>query len=523
MPRHCSVGGCRSRDNRDTRNAGITFHKLPKGESRRSLWITNAHRAKSWDPQTDFVYFCSKHFTPQSFELSGCSGIRRLKEDAFPTIFDIFSEVKSKRARPVQKQDVLLRKASCSGEQENLHHTDSDQPSESRTDHKSGAATEEVHEDVPAPSQEQPALQQVPQEKCSLSPHQDPTSSSPEQYMRRLPPPVGFYLSKEHSYAQLCPLLWRRRYNQAIDCLEKTLRQLHAARRRENRLRSTVLRLRDKQLKQALLVSKDDCKDRGGWTPGVENRGDQGDLNHKDSETAAGAEVCQDRRVDGLSPDTSSGSEEEVRCCFYCGRAQVQDGGQLTQKASQTSAGSRTQIVGLERPRTGGVVMDVATSKVQLHTPALSLTDSPKQSWLFDSKQKLCLSVMRDKESEVIGQEQESDLLHKLLFIQDSADGQVILVPVPVDEQLQSIGKMEGVPGEGPTILVSEVDLPGNMENLRESSGRASRDEPSCGGKHSEQRSVVSSTVVEMTEDIRERLKEHLEGFHLQLSTEFLN
>uniref|UniRef100_A0A8D0D0C2 THAP-type domain-containing protein n=1 Tax=Sander lucioperca TaxID=283035 RepID=A0A8D0D0C2_SANLU len=239
MPRHCSAGGCKSRDNRETRNAGITFHKLPKGATRRNLWITNSHRADYWDPQTDFVYFCSKHFTPESFELTGCSGIRRLKEDAFPTVFDSSSITKCKRpGTPQTQEDIAVR----------------GKTSEEPTVQRLVATAEETNENIPASSQEPSGVKQLLQQECNLSSAPVSRPLSPSCYMRRLPPPPGFYLPKEHSYAQLCPLLWRRRYDQAIDYLEKALRQLHAARRRENRLRSTVLRLRDKRLKHTLLV-----------------------------------------------------------------------------------------------------------------------------------------------------------------------------------------------------------------------------------------------------------------------------
>ncbi|XP_071355317.1 THAP domain-containing protein 7 [Trachinotus anak] len=498
MPRHCSAGGCRSRDNRETRNAGITFHKLPKGAPRRNLWISNSHRTDSWDPQTDFVYFCSKHFTPESFELTGCSGIRRLKDDAFPTLFDS-STAKCRRAGTLQRQDdTSVRKDK---EEHTRQEADRAQTSEEPTGQKS--ASEEA--------QEQLGLEQLSQQEHTASPPPEPHPFSPSQYMRRLPPPPGFYLSKEHSYAQLCPLLWRRRYDQAVDCLEKALRQLHAARRRENRLRSTVLRLRDKRLKHTLLGSQDGCKSRGSWTPGGGGRQGRGGSNQEESEdTGLFEERGEDRGVDHME---LGWSEEEKGFCLYCGRGQVQ-GGQVPHRRSKTKkevwptqkiqrgGGSRTedsQRVRLESPLDTKVEIndsDVSYSQVLLQSPRLHHV-IPAGVSLPDSVQ------FSDT------QEQHLDLQQQLFWIQDGAEGQVILVPVPAEDGLPGCLRMNGVADEAQAILVSELDL---KRDLREVTGGLIYDD------EDEQLSVV-----ERREDVRERLKEHLEGFHLQLSTNFIN
>ncbi|XP_029370706.1 THAP domain-containing protein 7 [Echeneis naucrates] len=306
MPRHCSAGGCKSRDNRETRDAGITFHKLPKRAARRNLWITNSHRAASWEPQTDFVYFCSKHFTSESFEVTSCSGIRRLKEDAFPTVFDTTSKNKGKGTS--QSQDYTpVRRSLCTGEQR----ANGDQTLEEPTGQRSVSA--ETHENKPASSQEPSGQEQLSLQEHATSPCGSPEARplSPSQYMRRLPPPPGFYLSKEHSYAQLCPLLWRRRYNQAIAYLEKAIRLLNAAKRRESRLRSTMLRLRDKKLKHTLLVSQDGCKSKASWAQARRT------TNQEDIEDTG---ILEDK---GVAHFGLGWSEEEKGFCFYCGRGQV--------------------------------------------------------------------------------------------------------------------------------------------------------------------------------------------------------
>ncbi|KAG7280000.1 hypothetical protein CRUP_034122 [Coryphaenoides rupestris] len=288
MPRHCSAGGCKCRDNRETRKAGVTFHKLPKGASRRNLWITNSHRKGLWDPQTDFVYFCSKHFTPESFELTGYSGIRRLREDAFPTVFDASLEPKRKGpGRPRKRDPIPLRKkpqalvaVQYMIQEDNMEaETAKEEEVQNLTPPKEQQHSLATEADVNTLAFSNEAASEAEnislQDACPSPP--DPQQSpplehpvSPSRYMRRLPPPPGFYLPKEHSYAQLCPLLWRRRYERAMDCLEKALRQLSAARRRENRLRTTLSRLREKRLRRA--PQDDGQKTKRDWLASGQSR-----------------------------------------------------------------------------------------------------------------------------------------------------------------------------------------------------------------------------------------------------------
>nr|XP_057903518.1 THAP domain-containing protein 7 isoform X2 [Doryrhamphus excisus] len=456
MPRHCSAGGCKSRDNRETRNAGVTFHKLPKETSRRNIWISNSHRADSWDPQTNFVYFCSKHFTPESFELASCSGIRRLREDAFPTVFGS-SATKYKWLGKILKQEE--RKSS------DKKSSDKCQAADESTIPRSVEA-EGTNEEIAESSQDTPEVAQQ-QEQASSLPSR---SVSPSRYMRRLPPRPGFYLPKEHSYAQLCPLLWRRRYDQAVDYLEKTLRHLHAARRRENRLRNALLRLRDKQQKQTLLALR-------GW---------------------------ETKPAKGGPADSSSWSAEK---CVYCGRGQVQGGGHRMSKSDKDVIKTKHQTAEmthkLERPLEGvGEEQNGTNPHVQVF-PHVSQSAEPLPGF-----------YRQDLEASS----------ESLLWVHSEADTQFILVPFPTEDHSQNYLKINNLADEvsSQANLGSNTDLKQDLEveNVEGLAGAGSPREDPCDSQH---HTVVDSSLVELSEDVREKLKEHLEGFHLQLSNEFAN
>ncbi|KAM4630978.1 THAP domain-containing protein 7 [Polymixia lowei] len=651
MPRHCSAGGCKSRDNRETRKAGITFHKLPKGTTRRNLWITNSHRSGLWDPQTDFVYFCSKHFTPESFELTGYSGIRRLREDAFPTVFETSPDSKRKGpGRPRKQEDIQVRKKLYSlkvetAEQERIQEeTDvAEKKDGEEAKKKDGGDGEKVKKTVPTnggqhgPTEETDANILVSSQVTSEAENPSQQGScasppaalqsapvvrphSPSRYMRRLPPPPGFYLPKEHSYAQLCPLLWRRRYDRAIDCLEKALRQLNSTRRRENRLRNALLRLREKRLKHTLLFSRDGSKSKGSCVPGVENgqcRGGEDRVgrssflaNHEESELDVETDdvgLCENRtgvQMDWgghLTADKNSGLEEEGGYCFYCGRGREDDGRQVACRVPKSrkdgqptvldgkwlqllkqfkskkkvvmaiEAGASQesdvnyyrpcdgtehvedlQLVVLERPLGKGVETPLnlqRDSKLpipqallqtqaqvglqQMTSDGVSLHETHVQYVQCGPgpQQGLILSDVCDGEGEHRGQGHDGEFQQPVFWIQESAEGQLLLVPVTTEDGQKRVVRMEGVAEDAQTILVSGVSFQrdfgqmtgDNRGQCSENMSRELRVEMASDDGHSGQQSNINSTTMVMREDVREKLKEHLEGFQLQLSNEFIN
>lgn len=338
MPRHCSAAGCKTRDTRETRNKGISFHRLPgKDLARRALWLTNCRRTDPqgtgpWNPTSEHIYFCSQHFEKDCFDVVGTSGYHRLKEDAVPTKFEPFSKLRKVAQTKRQKKKwfrkesdkegiPLLRKEAtlkmtpttdCSF----LHSENSVHSQHAQDNHTADSASVrtpelqssncalaphglsemDVRDEIIGTDEFPDSLLEVPHvvdsilnasnSNCVLnqaSLQADETESgsissvfhmsvsgvlannscqelqseseplrpvSPSMYMSRLPPPPGAYISSEHSYHVGNALQWKRRAEAAVEALEKVQRQLHACKRREQRLRLRIAALQQERMRE---------------------------------------------------------------------------------------------------------------------------------------------------------------------------------------------------------------------------------------------------------------------------------
>ncbi|CAH2319627.1 THAP domain-containing 7 isoform X1 [Pelobates cultripes] len=315
MPRHCSALGCTSRDSRQTRGNSISFHRLPrKDDPRRNLWIINCQRTDPsgkglWDPNSDYVYFCSKHFEKSCFEAVGTSGYHRLKEDAVPTIFLPFTKhrrsAKTKTQKRKTAKNAKAKRKPNLQRKFNLGLSENTGPSEdscqrfnsvpiSNLMNFHGLCPENV--DIPvdtAPAEgavattadhlAHPAATLEDMEVASVingpisdngldsNVRVDITSEmsevaqaagssikervstrpvSPSVYMLRHPQPPGAYIQSEHSYHVGNALLWKKRAEAALEALSKVQRQLEACRRREQRLRLRISALQHEHVRE---------------------------------------------------------------------------------------------------------------------------------------------------------------------------------------------------------------------------------------------------------------------------------
>ncbi|XP_050500468.1 52 kDa repressor of the inhibitor of the protein kinase-like isoform X2 [Diabrotica virgifera virgifera] len=80
---NCSAYGCKSRSTKN--EVGVTFHRFPKDEPKRSLWIDNM-KIKNFTP-TKNHRICSKHFENNYF-YETTTGKSNLLNQAEPTIFN---------------------------------------------------------------------------------------------------------------------------------------------------------------------------------------------------------------------------------------------------------------------------------------------------------------------------------------------------------------------------------------------------------------------------------------------------
>ena len=98
---NCCVPGCTNYSAK-SKEAGISYHKIPKEKSLRKAWIARLRRDNL--PPTENCYVCSEHFTEDCFVsnlkrelVPGQSMKRRLNRDAIPSLFSFAPQPKSRR------------------------------------------------------------------------------------------------------------------------------------------------------------------------------------------------------------------------------------------------------------------------------------------------------------------------------------------------------------------------------------------------------------------------------------------
>ncbi|CAI6373146.1 unnamed protein product [Macrosiphum euphorbiae] len=80
------MGGCTAVNCSNSRTKGFRLFRFPKDESRRKIWLQNCLRDQ-WVP-TNSSELCEIHFEESQFEQHRQDGIKKLKPNAIPTLFN---------------------------------------------------------------------------------------------------------------------------------------------------------------------------------------------------------------------------------------------------------------------------------------------------------------------------------------------------------------------------------------------------------------------------------------------------
>ncbi|XP_028669381.1 THAP domain-containing protein 7 isoform X1 [Erpetoichthys calabaricus] len=594
MPRHCSAAGCKSRDTSETRKNGVTFHRLPKrGNPRRLLWLANCRRTDPesqamWDPKSQFIYFCSRHFTKDSFELVGTSGYHRLKDDALPTIFETFSKMrhvacarnkqvkqdsdmgsskvpmKRSRSQKLMEDDKsTLIKGTTSGrrgrkprtEIVQIAGTSSTKSLQRSQDILNGQEESEI---VPAKDVELSSQMLSPGVNCCAPARvqeENPTSQlssesevarpvSPSMYMSRLPPPPGAYISKEHSYGVGSPLFWKARAEFAFEAMEVAQRQLSACRRREIRLRQRLAALTQERKRESMEAARlEHLPPRGRKRPSAtkENRRDTAErcLETGRIVTVDEREVLSYCR-ESCSPSEEHEGQEGISLKenqIYCLDERSAETGLDTSKEAQfvNFGGRQFLIFGAERQTETAVTLKEGHLVSLLEEKQL-VTLGGAQVFAMEqepSERRITPFLLEEGETQIVAVEEEmsscvseENRLQQILTL-----GRQSFAVIAADKHfetqrsgssLQSSSEVVGVDENYSDAVCSSPtykEKPPTTVEVGVTWDERAADLASWSGKHQSAASAGRQSPL----DLRERLKEHLQVFELQLIGDFDN
>ncbi|CAH1396345.1 unnamed protein product [Nezara viridula] len=88
MVTSCSAYNCSSRHKKES---GISFYTFPRDPVMRKKWII-AMKRKNFEP-TYSSRVCSKHFTPDQYQIRPNCNFELLKPDSVPSVFEFSSEL----------------------------------------------------------------------------------------------------------------------------------------------------------------------------------------------------------------------------------------------------------------------------------------------------------------------------------------------------------------------------------------------------------------------------------------------